>query len=179
MAATKNLEGFGGASQLTCTLTSLASGSTRESAVQSNTTNDYFDYLVSLTFTIASGSPSTLGGNCVNIYANASNDGTIWPIIQLSAGTTFTTGAGDASVGALGNPPNIRLIGSVGIQTTTSSAERTFRSEPFSLAQAFGGNIPSSFSIMIENSSGVVFSASTATTAQYLQINGIYTTSGN
>ena len=176
--ATGNKEAFGGASQVTCTLTSLASGSARESAVTANTTNLFTDYMVSLTFTVGSGSPST-ASPAVNIYANGSNDSNIWPIIQLSSGTPKATGAGDASLGTLGTPPNLRLIGSFGLQTTTTSSERTFCTEPFSLASAFGGNVPSSFSIVVENQTGVVFSASTATTAQYLEINGIYTTSGN
>ncbi len=42
-----------------------------------------------------------------------------------------------------------------------------------------GGAIPDAFSILVENSTGIVFSASTATTANYIEVIGIYTTSGN
>lgn len=178
MASTSNKEAYSGASQLPITLTSLASGSTRESNSISNTTNLYLDYLVSLTFTIASGTPST-SSPAVNVYVNASNDGTNWPIIQLSSGATKATSGTDNSIGALGNPSNVRLIGSFGLQTTTSSAERTFTTQPFNLSSAFGGTLPSSWSILLENSTGVAFSTSTATTAQYLSVNGIYSTSGN
>jgi hypothetical protein len=178
MAPTSNLIAYLGSESLACTLTSLASGSTRESAVRSNTVNKVFDFLVTLTFTIASGAPST-AGPAVNIWANGSVDGTLWPIIQLSSGAVKATGAGDASIGALGAIQNLSLIGSFGIQTTTSSAERTFRTQPFSVSEGFGGVVPPAFSIMIENLTGVALSSSTTSTTQLVEINGIYTTSGN
>jgi len=167
---------FEGGAALTCTLTSLATGSTRESATKNNpsTTGD-FDYLVSLTFTLLSGSPSTTAP-AINVYVGGSVDATLWPIIQLSSGAVKATGAGDASIGALGTPPNLALIGSFGLQTTTTGAERTFRTEAYSVAAAFGGTMPTAFSIFVENQSGVAF---TATTAQYLEINGVYSSSGN
>lgn len=177
--STRNYEAFNGAAAITCTLTTLAAGSARESAVVANTAApECFDYLVELTFTIASGSPST-SNPVVNVYANGSMDAVLWPIIQLSAGGTYQTGGGDSSVGALGNPPNVRLIGSFGLATTTSSGERTFRTQPLSVAQAFGGLAPAAFSLIVENQSGVAFSSSTTSTAQYLSTNPIYTTSGN
>ncbi len=179
MAATNNLEGFGGSAQLACSIASLATGSSRESASQSNTTNKYFDYIVSLTFTIITGTPAA--GASVNVYANAPVDSSgtlLWPIIQLSSGAVFATAGTDASVGALGTPPNLRLIGSFGIQTTSSSGERTFRTEPYSVAAGFNG-CPPAFSIIVENQTGLAFSASTTTSANYLDVNGIFTSSGN
>jgi hypothetical protein len=176
--STKNLIGYATSGQVTCSNASLASGSSRESAVVNNTGNQYLDTLVSLTFTIASGTPSSNGGY-VNIYANGSNDGTLWPIIQTSTGTTYQTGQGDASVGALGIPTALRLIGSFGLTTNSSASERTFRTEAYSVAAGFGGNLPPEFSIVIENQTGVAFSTSTVTTANYLQQTGVFTTSGN
>ncbi len=177
MSATSNKLAYAGSSTLACTQTSLASGSTRESAVYTNssTANLNQEIGVAITFTIASGSPTT-NVPSVNIYANGSIDGTLWPIIQLSSGATFQTGGGDASVGALGGGP--KMIGSFALLTTTSSAERTFRTEPFPISAAFGF-VPPAISIMLENSTGVAFSTSTATTAQLVEIQPIYTTSGN
>jgi hypothetical protein len=177
-AATTNRPGYEGGTALACTTTSLASGSTRESNTKANpsTTGD-FDWMVTLTFTLASGSPSTTNPS-VNIYANGSVDATLWPIIQLSSGATAATGAGDASVGALSTVPQLKLIGSYLLQTTTTNAERTFRTQPFSVGAGFG-TMPPAFSILIENQTGVAFSSSTATTAQYLEINGAYSSSGN
>lgn len=179
MAATTNRPMYEGGAQLTCTLTSLASGSTRESVTKANpsTTGD-FDSLVSLTFTMLSGTPGT-NNPSVNIYVGGSVDATLWPIIQLSSGAAKATGAGDASIGALGTPPNLTLIGVFGIQTTTSSGERTYRTEAYSVAAAFGGSMPPAFSIFVENQTGLAFSTSTTTSAQYLEINGVFSSSGN
>jgi hypothetical protein len=179
MAATKNLIAYGAGTQITCSIASLATGTTRESNTVSNTASNFFDCLVSLTFTLASGSPSTASQGAINIYANASVDGTLWPIIMLSNGTVKATGAGDASIGALANPNSLQCIGSFYIQTTTSSAERTFRTPAYSLAQAFNGTLPQAFSIMIENQLGIALSTSTVTTANYLEYEGVYSTSGN
>ncbi len=180
MSATNNLIAYGGGAQIACTLTSLASGSARESAVQSNASNKYFDYLVAVTFTIASGTPST-ANPAVNIYASGSVDGTIWPIIQGSGGATVTTGTGDSSAGALSVSvlTQLKLLGTFAIQTTTSAGERTFRTQAYSIARGFDGTLPVAFSVLVENITGVVFSTSTATTAQYVEVNGVYTTSGN
>ncbi len=179
MAATSNKIAYAGSSTLACTQTSLASGSTRESGIYTNssTANVYPEVGVAVTFTIASGTPSTTGP-AVNIYANGSLDATLWPIIQLSSGATFSTGGGDAAVGALGSPPNVRLIGSFGLQTTTSSGERTFRTQPFPVSAGLGV-VPEALSIMVENSTGVAFSTSTATTTQLVEVVPLYTTSGN
>lgn len=181
MAATNNLIVYGGGAALACTMTSLATGSTRESATQANTSNKYFDYLVSLTFTLASGTPST-ANPCVNVYVSPSDDATLWPRIQLSSGAPFATGAGDASVGALGTGMfggGLTPLGTFAIQTTTTTAERTFRTGTYSIAAACGGVCPPAFSICVENLTGVAFSSSTTTTAQYLEINGVYSSSGN
>jgi hypothetical protein len=178
VATTKNLIGYSGSSTITCTLPSLAAGSARESVIIDNRTNLYADYEVALTFTILSGSPGTVAP-IVNIYANGSVDAVLWPIIQLSSGAARAMGQGDTSVGALANPANLQLIGSFMLQTTTSSAERTFRTQPFSVAQGFpGGVLPPAFSLVIEDQTGLAFSTSTVTTAALLEVNGVYTTSG-
>ncbi len=176
--ATNNLIGYAGSASVACSQASLATTSVRESAVRSNTAAKNFDDLVAITFTIASGSPST-GGAWVNFYVNGSVDGTLWPLVQLSSGAMFTTGTGDGSVGLIAVPNGLRSLGSVVVSTVTSTGERTFRSQPFSVAAAFGDRMPAAYSIMIENSTGVAFSTSTATTAQLVHVNGIYTSSGN
>jgi hypothetical protein len=175
--ATKNLENFETPGVVACTQTSLGIGSSRESAVIDNSALQFLDDVITLTFTIASGTPSTSGAS-VNIYVAASPDGTLFPRVQLLTGAPFQTGAGDASVGALGAPNNLRMIGSFGLQTTVSVGERTFTTEPMSVMQALG-YLPKKYSIIIENSTGVVFSSSTTTTAQNLNHSPLSTTSGN
>lgn len=176
--ATKNLYSYETPAQIACTIGSLATATARESAIVDNSSAKYLDRLVALTFTISSGSPST-SNPYVNIWASGSNDGTLWPIVQLTSGAPIATGGGDASLGAIGSPSGLRLIGVFGIQTTTSSGERTFRTQPYSVAQAFGGVLPPKFSIVVDNQTGVSFSTSTTTTANYLEQQGISTTSGN
>lgn len=179
MASSKNLIAYASTSSLTCSLASLASGSTRESAVFTNTVSLNFDAQVQVTFTLASGSPSTTGPQ-VNIYANASLDASVWPIIGLASGATKSTGAGDASIGALNDAsPGVQLIGIFSLVTTTTNGERTFRTQPFSIAAAYNNSLPEAFSLMIENITGVAFSTSTVTTANYVEVTPIYSTSGN
>lgn len=176
MATQKKLN-YATPGQLTCTLASLASGSARESQVQTNTLSGFDDYEIVVTFTLASGSPST-NNPCVNIYASGSMDNSLWPKIQLSSGAPYITGGGDSSVGALGSVGGLRFLGTFALQTTTSSGERTFTTEPMSVASAFYGTMPEAFSIIVENQSGVAFSSSTTTTAEYVQATPLYTTYG-
>lgn len=179
MATTSNKIAYLASVQIACTFTSLATGSTRESAVVTNDTTsiDVLDALVSVCLTIASGTPGTASPS-VNVYVSASEDGTLWPVLQKSDGTVYASGAGDAAAGALGTPTNLKLIGIISLMTTTSSGERTLRSEPYSVAQAFGGNLPRKWSVFVENQSGVAFSTSTVTTAQYVSYTGVYVTNG-
>jgi hypothetical protein len=177
VAATKNLIGYNTAAQIVCSNASLATGSARESATVDNTTNLFDDYLVQLTFTLASGSPSTAGA-FVNVWVAAPANAS-WPLVQLTSGAPYTTGGGDSSVGALATPTNLRLLGTFVVSSITSAGERTLRTEPMSVAAAFSGNVPKTFSIVVDNEVGVAFSASTATTANYVEQTGIYTTSGN
>jgi hypothetical protein len=177
MAATKNLENFESGGAVTCTMTSLANGSARDSAVIDNSANLFLDDAITCTFTIISGSPSTSGAS-VNFYVAASPDGTLFPKVQLATGATYQTGAGDAATGALGSPNNLRLIGTFGLQSTTSAGERTFTTEPMSIMQALG-YLPKKYSIVVENGTGVAFSASTTTTATNLNHSPLTTTSGN
>ncbi len=174
---TSNKIAYVASAQITCSLASLASGSTRESAVVVNDTStaDNLAAQVSVCFTIASGTP-TSSGAYVNVYVAATEDGTNWPIIQKSDGTTYTTGTGDTSVGALGQPTGLRLIGVWPVMTTTSSAERTLRTLPFPVEPAFAGVLVRKWSIFIENQTGVAFSTSTVTTANYLSYTPEYTT---
>lgn len=175
--STKNLMGYESNNAITSGIAALATGSARETDVIDNSAAFLLDRPVSITFTIASGSPST-AGPYVNVYAAASFNGTRFPVIQKSDGTPFTTGSGNASVGALGTPCGLRLIGTIALQTTTSNAERTFRAGPFSIAGAFSGNMPKKVSIVIENQVGVAFSTSTTSTANLVEEDGLETTSG-
>lgn len=175
--STSNKISYVASAQMTCTLTSLAAGSARESAVVDNTSALDLAAEVSVTFTIASGTP-TSSGAFVNVYVSATEDGTNWPIIQTSTGATYQTGGGDSSVGAFNAANPLRLIATIPVATATSSAERTLRSLPIPIEPAFGGVLPRKWSIFIENQTGVAFSTSTATSTQYVSETLILTTNG-
>ncbi len=167
MATTNNKLAFGASTAIVCTITSLATSSAREGTAVDNSTNLYFDALVSVVFTSITGSPAS--DLVVNVYAYGSEDGTIY-------GSPVT--GTDASLGTLNTPTNLRSIGTISILSTSSNAERTYISNPMSVAQAFGGSLPRKWGIAVENRTGLAFSTSTASTAQKVSYSGVYTTSG-
>ncbi len=166
-------EAIDASTAITCTLTSLATASARGSNSVDNSTNLYPDALVTVTVTIASGTPTSTG-SFVNVYVFGSEDGTNFGTINsATAGTPGTDGA----FGALTVTPNlIGPIAQIAAVTITSTGERTFRSQPIPIAQAFGGSLPRKWGILIENQTGLAFSTSTTTTAQYVSYSGVYGT---
>ncbi len=165
-------EAFDASTQIACTTTSLGIGSTRGSASVDNTTNLYPEAHVTVTVTLASGTP-TATGSFVYVYAYGSEDGTNFGTINsATAGTPGTDGA----FGALTVSPNVLQVAVLAAVTTTSAGERTYRSQPIPIAQAFGGSLPRKWGILIENQTGVVFSTSTTTTAQNVSYSGVYGT---
>ena len=124
---------------ITCTVASLGNTSARVATAIDNTSNLFLDALVFLKLkTGASGVAST---GQINVYAIGMVDG----------GTTYTENAGstDAAV-TLTSPPNARLIGVINAVANAT----TYYGGPFSVAQAFGGNLPDHWSIIVENQTG-------------------------
>ncbi len=166
-------EALDASTQIACTTTSLGIGSTRGSASVDNSTNLYADALVTVTITMASGTP-TATGSFVNVYVYGSEDSTNFGTINSA--TAGTPGA-DGAFGALTATPNlIGPVAQIAAVTATSAGERTFRSQPIPIAQAFGGSLPRKWGILIENQTGIVFSTSTTTTAQNVSYSGVYGT---
>jgi hypothetical protein len=156
MTSTK--EAFGSSGQaITCTITSLATGGARQSAVVDNSSNLYLDALV--TATIKSGSASTTSTGTVAIYAYGTVDG----------GTTYTEGATGSDAGiTLTSPTNARLIGLINMVANST----TYTGGPFSVAAAFGGTLPQKWGVIVLNSSGGTFDATTAS----IEYQGVYLT---
>lgn len=135
---------FSGSAAITCSASTLANNAARESAAIDNSANLYLDALVQIALTVASGGVAT---GTVVVYAAASVDG----------GTTWggeCTGA-DAAI-TPDNPPNLVPLGVIATPTTTGG---TFKSQPLSVAQAFGGTLPQRWSIVVQNLSGAALSA--------------------
>lgn len=136
-------EKFDASTNITVTLASLANNSARESNVVDNTSNLYVDVLLMLQVKLPAGSPS----GSINIYAFGSEDGTNYG--DNAAGT------GDAAL-TMRSPTNLVLVG---IINTPTSGALTYKSQPFSLARAFGGMLPRKWGIVVENKTGLAFDA--------------------
>lgn len=129
---------------ITITLASLASGSSRQSAVVDNTANLFLDVLFQLV--LKTGAASVVATGYVNIWVYGTTDN----------GTTYGDGAtgSDAAFTAT-VPSNLRLLGSM----NTVANATTYKSNPMSVAAAFGGVLPQKWGIVVENQSGGAFDA--------------------
>lgn len=152
---------YGSFTAFTCTLTGLASGSARQSAIVDNTTTLALDYLIGGGFKTASGS---LGSNpAVNIWVFALADGTNYG----GTGSGNTLGGGDAAFTMPSNTGNLRLAASVVINTAASPEY----CDPVSVASLFNGEMPQKFGIIVQNLSGLALDATTPGNVDYQPIN--------
>lgn len=142
---------------ITITLNSLASSQTamRASTSVDNSVNLYVDALVAVVLATATGTPAN--DQAVYVYAYGQIDGT-----NYTAGVTGSDAAFTAT-----NPPNLPLIGVVAFPAQNTTAT-TYG--PFSVAQAFGGVLPTKWGIVVENFTGLAL-ASASMSANYTGIN--------
>jgi len=136
---------FGTANQpITCAITSLANNGQRQSTAVDNTSNLFQDALVSLIIKSAAAATSATG--YVNVYAYGTVNG----------GTNYSDGAtgSDAAI-TLTSPPNMRLIGVINVVANST----TYNGGPMSVAAAFGGVLPASWGIVVENKTGATLDA--------------------
>lgn len=142
MAVTKTT--YSTAQTVTMTNTSLTNGSWRQSASVDNGTNLFID--AHLGGSIQVGTTPTANGT-IDIYAYGSYDG-----------TNFTGGASgtDSAYTADGEELLFPLLLSI-IVDATSDQDYVFG--PVSVAQAFGGVLPETWGIVIENNTGATLNA--------------------
>ena len=136
---------YGTANQtITVTVASLTNSSARASTAVDNTTNLFLDALVGGKVKSAAAATSATG--TVNVYAYGTTDG----------GTTYSdTATGTDAAITLTVPPNARLIGVINVVANAT----TYEFGPFSVASAFGGQLPASWGVIIENKSGATLDA--------------------
>lgn len=129
---------------LTISLGSLTNNSARQSTYVDNATNVFVDALVSVI--LKTGASGTAATGYANVYAYATVDG----------GSNYTEGATgtDGSI-TLVSPTNLIRLGSINLVADAT----TYKSGPFSVAAAFGGQLPARWGIVIENKSGGTLSA--------------------
>ncbi len=140
---------YGSANQpITITLNSLANDAKRESAAVDNAVNCFADALVQVQIATNTGADST-GDKSVYIYAYGTSDG----------GTTYSGNASGADA-AFGTDPqqlnNCRLIGTLYAPTQN----KIYKSDPMSIATAFGGLLPQRWGIIMHNRTGQTFKSS-------------------
>lgn len=131
---------------LTITLDALPNGSSRQGVAIDNSTNLYVDYLVGVT--VVTPATGTLAGDQnVKVYVAGLVDGTHYTDNCSGADATFTPpGSINSALGTL-----------VGIGTTGQvlSVAITEPGLPFSVANLFGGKLPTKFVIWVTNNLGV------------------------
>lgn len=153
---------------VTITYTSLADGGYREcTALNNNSSSNYLDCQVGGLIRV--GTLTATGS--IAIYAYGSYDGT-----EFTAGVTGTDGTitwgTTGRTGLLGYQDLILL----GVVTTDATDDDDYKEfGPYSIAQAFGGNVPLKWGIVVKNSTGAAFHGTqTSSECQYTGIT--YTT---
>lgn len=141
---------------LTITLGGLANDSTnklagRQSTVVDNTTNVDLDHLV--TAKITAGTTPT-SGNTIEVWAFAS-----WKIASGSSSYPDGLGATDAAVTLTSSNTKNSELKLVGVITVDATTGRIYYLAPVSIAQLFGGSLPSKWGIFLINASGVALDA--------------------
>ena len=136
---------------LVITLASLASAAARQSTAVNNKAMPATDVLVQVVCKLLAGTPAS--DKKINLYVFGSID---------DANFTDNAGATDAAI-TLRVPTNLALIGA--IQTPDAGA-LIYESAPIALAQFFGGVMPPSWGIVVENRTGLALdTVSNAVTA--------------
>lgn len=142
---------YAAAASVTITVTSLGDGGYRESTAVDNTTNKYVDAQVGGQIQI--GAPTAAG--YIAVYAYGTYDGT-----KYTAGVTGTDGTitwgttGETSVSGFSILKQIDYI-----DTASTDDNEYVTWGPVSVAQAFGGAMPSKWGVIIRNQSGASLNA--------------------
>lgn len=157
---------------VTITYTSLADGGYQEStAVNNNSTTNYIDCLVGGLIRI--GAVSADG--TIQIYAYGSYDGTEYTAGMTGTDNTIAWGTdGRTGVDSYNNLPLLGVVVTDALDDVDSSSEY-IPFGPYSIAQCFGGTVPTKWGIVVKNSTGAAFHATqTSSECQYIGVT--YTT---
>jgi hypothetical protein len=131
-------------SAITITLASLANNAARSSTAVSNSTNLFLDAGVMIKITTGAIGVSSTG--YVNVYAYGTVDGS----------TLYTGGAtGTDAAHTINDPTNLMLLGVINANASATA----YIGGPMSVARAFGGVLPTSWGIVIENKTGAALDA--------------------
>ncbi len=146
---------YSATSLITISVSGLADNGARESTAIDNTSNLYIDAMVQLQFPTVAG----IGGNssAINIYGYGSTDGTNYQ---------FNATGSDAAI-TMPATPAVPLIGVYPIVLTGVNTQKIVIP---SVAQAFGGNLPLKWGIIVENKCGMAVATSGSISAWFTGI---------
>ena len=145
MAVTKST--YATAASATITLTSLADGNWRQSAVVDNTSNLYLDAWLGGSIQVGT---SPTDGNTISIYLYGTYDGT-----NYTAGASGT----DLAYTADGEETLLRLADVI---TVDATSDQDYVWGPVSVSSVFGNSppgIPSKWGVVVKNDSGAALNA--------------------
>jgi hypothetical protein len=166
VAATNNLIAYAASTVPTFTIASLASDTNflagRSSILVDNTTNKYFDYLIS--GFIVTGTSPTIGQ--IRLYAAAMVDDSTWG--DVFAGT-------DAAITVTNSGIRDSYLVPLWSVVTTATTNISYPIRPTSIASAFGGSCPAKFQLWIVHNTVAALKAS----GQEVSVKGVYSSSGN
>ena len=131
---------YGSIQTLTCTLTSLANAAARETNTVDNSSDLFLDVLAMVKVKFA----NTAVGSDRRVYIYA------WGIIDASSPEYPDAVTGSDATITLDSPTQLNLVGRI-----EAAQNVTRKSEPFSIAQAFGGILPVKWGLVILNMSNI------------------------
>lgn len=139
---------YAASAAIACTVTSLTSGSYRQSAVVDNSSNKYVDALLGGSIQVGT---SPTAGNTIDILLYGERDdggGTS----QYTAGCSGS----DAAYTADGEEDELFPLYSI---TVDATSDQDYEFGPIAVAQAFGGILPRKWGVVVKNSSGATTNA--------------------
>lgn len=125
-------------------------------AVTVSTTNNIVDVMVRVQASVG----TVASPNQIVVYAYGSEDGTNY---AGNSGTSDDVDGTAKALTALQSPTNMRLLGVISTMVSSS----TVKSQPMSIASAFGGVLPRKWGIVVQNTTGA---ALTAASGSYTEV---------
>ena len=158
MATASTYQSNSGSYMVTCTFANLVTGAARQSDAQDASATQYIDALFSVRADLQTGA-ATGNDNALYVY--------LYGHIAGMGGYTDNASGADAAI-TLRDPNNMR--GPYVMAYATAIGNPIVVGGPWSVANAFGGIMPSDWGIVIENKTNSILGTSTNCTATYMKI---------
>lgn len=158
MATATTYQSNSGSYKVTCTFANLTTGAARCSDAQDASATQYIDALFSVRCDLQTGA-ATGNDNAVYVY--------LYGNIAGMGGFTDNASGVDAAI-TLRDPNNLR--GPYAIAFATATGNPIAVGGPWSVANCFGGIMPSQWGIIVYNKTNSILGTATNCTATYMKI---------